>query len=67
MEVLEESGIYFELKNPTHDGIAPEGYYRDVYQSQEYTLREWSKYFKILDYIEQGVGNHQDLVVMLKI
>jgi len=46
------------------DGIAPEGYYRSVFQTREYTIREWSKFFEILEYSEAGAGNYQDLVVM---
>ena len=52
------------MQNPALDGIAPEGYYRGVFQTREYTIQEWSKYFEILEYIERGVANYQDLVVM---
>lgn len=62
-EVLRD-GIVSDAPNPSLNRIAPDGYYRDVYQSREYTIREWSKYFEILEYIPQGMGNHQDLVVM---
>ncbi len=46
------------------DGVAPESYYRGVFQTPEHTIREWSKFFEILEYTEGGVGNFQDLVVM---
>lgn len=59
-------GIYDQSLDPRLDGVAPEGYYRGTYQTREYTIREWSKYFEILEYIERGIGNHQDLVVMRK-
>ena len=62
-EVLRD-GIFSEVLNPSLNRIAPDGYYRDVYQSREYTIREWSNYFEILEYIPRGMGNHQDLVVM---
>lgn len=61
---LLRGGIFSDIHNPSLDGIVPEGCYRDVYQVREYTLREWSRYFEILEYIERGMGNHQDLVVM---
>jgi SAM-dependent methyltransferase len=61
---LLRDGIYFGVRNPSLGGIVPEGYYRDVYQTREYTVREWSRYFEIREYIERGIGNHQDLVVM---
>ena len=47
----------------TLDGVAPEGYYRSTFQTRAYTIREWSKHFEVLDYIERGT-NFQDLVVM---
>ncbi len=59
-------GISDSSSDPNLDGIAPEGYYRGVYQTKTYTLREWGKYFRIVDYIERGMGNFQDLVVMQK-
>ena len=46
------------------EGIAPHGYYRSVTQSSEYTRREWSSHFEILDHIERGLDGNQDLVVM---
>ncbi len=61
---LLRDGIVSDVINPSLDRIAPDGYYRDVYQTREYTVREWSRYFEILEYIERGVMNHQDLVVM---
>lgn len=57
-------GIVDSMLDPSLDGIAPEGYYRGVFQTREYTVREWSKHFEILEYIERGMGNYQDLVVM---
>jgi 2-polyprenyl-3-methyl-5-hydroxy-6-metoxy-1,4-benzoquinol methylase len=63
------------LKGGIHDGsidntlrdIVPKDYYRGTYQSQEYTRREFSKYFEVLDYIDRGSMNFQDIVVMRKI
>ena len=50
--------------DPTLDGVAPQGYYRAVLQARAHTLREFAKYFEIVEYIERGAGNYQDLVVM---
>ena len=61
---LSQSGIVDGELDPRLDGVAPEGYYRTVYQTRSYTTREWSKYFEVLEYIERGVGNYQDLIVM---
>jgi len=46
------------------EGIAPAGYYRGVFQTKKYTMREWSKTLDVLEYREGGVGNYQDLVVL---
>ena len=50
--------------DPALNGITPDGYYQSVFQTRAYTIREWSKYFDILEYVERGMGNFQDLVVM---
>ena len=63
-DTLRDAGILDHIPDPALDGVAPSGYYRGVYQSRAYTMREWSRYFEILEYIEQGLGGYQDLVVM---
>jgi 2-polyprenyl-3-methyl-5-hydroxy-6-metoxy-1,4-benzoquinol methylase len=60
------TGISDDMKTPELEGVAPPGYYRGVYQSKEYTMREWSKYFRIVDYIELGMPLIQDLLVLQK-
>lgn len=60
------TGISDRLYDSNLDGIAPEGYYRGVFQTKAYTLREWGRYFKIIDYVDRGMGNFQDMVVMQK-
>lgn len=35
-----------------------------IFQTQDYTYREWSKYFEILEYVETGLNGHHDLVVL---
>jgi len=61
---LLRDGIFSDIYDRWIDGIVPDGYYPDVYQTREYTVREWSKHFEIVEYVERGAGNHQDLVVM---
>ena len=58
------NGISDDMPDSRLDGIAPDGYYRAVFQTRAYTEREWSKHFEILEYIERGMGHFQDLVVM---
>ncbi|HLL77563.1 MAG TPA: class I SAM-dependent methyltransferase [Pyrinomonadaceae bacterium] len=57
-------GISDDRLDSMLDGIAPPGYYRGTFQTREYTVRRWSQYFNILDYIEHGLEGAQDLVVM---
>jgi SAM-dependent methyltransferase len=59
-------GIYDGVDCGTLDGIVPEGYYRAVFQTREYTMREYSRYFEVLEYREAGGLNFQDMVVMRK-
>jgi ubiquinone/menaquinone biosynthesis C-methylase UbiE len=61
-----EQGIYDEPRDPALNGIAPPNYYRGTFQSKEYTCKVYKTYFEILNYIERGSMNHQDLVVMKK-
>jgi SAM-dependent methyltransferase len=46
-------------------GIAPFGYYRDVFQDPLYTRVHWAKYFEVTAYHEQAVDLH-DVVVCVK-
>jgi len=65
-EEIAHDGISDSSFDPNLEGIAPSGYYKGVYQGKEYTFEKWSNYFKIVDYIERGMGNFQDLVIMKK-
>jgi SAM-dependent methyltransferase len=65
-EEVRKRGISDSTLDKNLDGIAPEGYYRGVYQTKEYIFREWGRYFRIVDYRERLMGNFQDLVVMQK-
>ena len=58
------SGICDDMHDDSLNGIVPAGYYRGTFQSEEYTRREWGRYFDILEYQIRGIGNHQDAVVM---
>lgn len=59
-------GIVDNFLDPVLDKIAPKDYYRATYQTKKYTLREFGKYFDIVDYIDRGAMNFQDLVIMRK-
>jgi hypothetical protein len=59
-------GIEDSQLDATLDGVAPKNYYRGTYQSKDYTVREFGRYFQVLEYIERGAGNFQDLIVLRK-
>ena len=59
-------GILDAQADDTLDDIAPNGYYRATFQSREYTLRQFGKYFKVLDYRECGANNLQDIILVQK-
>ncbi|MGZ4387312.1 MAG: methyltransferase, partial [Gaiellaceae bacterium] len=61
---LAAAGILDGTRSGALDGIAPDAYYRTTFQSREYTLASWGERFEILEYLERGCGNLQDLVVM---
>jgi hypothetical protein len=42
------------------------GAYRDTYQTQSYTREVFGRWFDILEYVERGAGNNQDLIVLRK-
>jgi hypothetical protein len=64
--VFPPGGVSDSTIDPALDGIAPTDYYRGTYQSKEYTLREFGRYFSILEYVERGATNLQDLIVLRK-
>lgn len=41
-------------------------FYQTAFHTKEYIHREWSKYLDIIDYIECGINNHQDVVILKK-
>jgi ubiquinone/menaquinone biosynthesis C-methylase UbiE len=41
-------------------------FYQSAFHAKEYIFNEWSAYFDIVDYIERGIGDYQDAVVLRK-
>ena len=64
---IPDDGIIDTILDSTLDEIAPKDYYRATFQTKEYTLREFGKYFNIISYIERGAMNFQDMIIMRKI
>jgi len=38
--------------------------YQTAYHTEEYVRREWSAYFDVVRYVERGINNHQDAVLL---
>lgn len=47
-----------------HDGLPD--FYQTTFHTKEYIYNEWSTYFDIVDYIERGIHNFQDAVILRK-
>jgi SAM-dependent methyltransferase len=49
------------------DGVIDDpNYYRDVYHDGSYIVREWSKYFRVVEILPGMVLDYQDLVVLVR-
>lgn len=58
------------ISDGTHDshldGVAPTDYYRATFQSQAYTVAEFGKHFRVVEYLPRAVASFQDLIVLQK-
>ncbi len=63
LALVREEGIDDGSLDPVLDSIAPAGYYRATYQSRDYTIREFSRFFDVLEYLDRGMF-FQDLIVL---
>lgn len=59
-----ENGFFYSIGQGT-DGLPD--FYQTVFHTEDYIKSKWSKFFKIVDIIKNGVANHQDLVICRKI
>lgn len=41
-------------------------FYQTAFHTKEYIYSEWSAYFDIVDYVERGIGDYQDAVILRK-
>ena len=64
--LAESGGILDDNHNRSLGAAVPGDYYRNVYQTPEYTKAGWSEYFRIIRYIERGLDHYQDLVLMVR-
>lgn len=63
---LERAGIADQQVKDTLVGIAPEAYYREVYQTEAYTRSTWSREFEVLAFEEAGMCSYQDFWTLRK-
>ncbi len=61
LQILEERGFLFKSSSKLH-GFVP-AWYHTAYHSREYVMRTFSSSFKILAYMEAGLG-YQDLIML---
>jgi len=66
VDTILKNGIHDDILDGNLDGIAPCSYYRATFQAKEYTKKVFSQDFEIVDYVERGSSNYQDLVIMTK-
>lgn len=65
-ERLKREGIIDDLLDSTLDDVAADGYYRSTFQSRAFTEAAWGERFDVLEVIEAGAFNYQDIVVLRK-
>jgi SAM-dependent methyltransferase len=65
-EELKRKGMLFlKSSDPRLKGLFPD-FYQNAFHTKEYIVQTWSKYFEIVSYLERGIENYQDLVVLQK-
>lgn len=57
-----ERGFYYLDEAGITDGLPT--FYKGAYHLHHYIEREWSKYFRVVSISDQGIGAHQDLVLL---
>ena len=65
MERLRERGIVYRMDRRGRfklDGL-PDSY-QTTFHTREYVERVWTRWFHLAEYVEGGLGQHQDLVVL---
>jgi SAM-dependent methyltransferase len=65
LRVLAQRGIAYRVDRKGRfklDGLPD--FYQTTFHTREYVERTWTRELEIVDYVEGGLGGHQDLVVM---
>lgn len=64
-DLIASQGILFRVAQTGKlkvDGLPD--FYQNTYHDKGYVLREWGKLFTVLDYVERGINDHQDAVLL---
>jgi SAM-dependent methyltransferase len=66
-EKIQERGfIFLSLSTGRFKADGFPDFYQTTFHTKEYVYNEWSAYFDIVDYVERGIGDHQDAVLLRK-
>lgn len=60
----EKQGFHF-VHDDEWTGVFPE-FYHSMFHQKQYIMEHWAKFFTILNYLDQGMLNYQDIVVLQK-
>jgi SAM-dependent methyltransferase len=66
VETLRRDGVHDAMRDTVLGGVAPDDYYRASFQTQDYIRQKWSRFFEIVEIVEQGASCYHDIVVMRK-
>ena len=65
-EIHERGFLFFTLSKGMFKLDGFPDFYQVAFHTKEYVYNKWSAYFEIVDYVERGIGNYQDAVVLRK-
>jgi SAM-dependent methyltransferase len=65
-EINERGFLYINLSKGIFKLDSFPDFYQAAYHTKEYVYSEWSKYFDVVNYVERGISNNQDAVVLQK-
>lgn len=57
-------GFSADLRDDNLGAVASGDYYRATFQTRAYTEQAWGREFTVVDYVEAGLNNLQDIVVL---
>jgi SAM-dependent methyltransferase len=67
LETLQDKGFLFQVLETgrfKRDGLPD--FYQCAFHTEPYVRETWSEFFAVQDYVERGINNHQDLVVLTR-